>query len=171
MSRWLLAVVIAAGILVTACGRGKTPTPTQVQMPTPAPPVASTLTPIQTPMPTPNPTATSTSTPTPTRTPTPTPSEAQADMDRIFPPGPGRDLLLEYCFQCHAPYMIVYGASGLDSAGLAYSRFNHEEDFAAIANITKEDLELIFQYVEDTFSGKPMPELPESWVKDLTYYR
>lgn len=75
MSRmWLIAGVLASGLLVAAaCGGGaKTPTPTPTRTPT------STATPTATPAPTatPTPTLTPSSTPTPTATPTPASTSA-----------------------------------------------------------------------------------------------
>ena len=103
MWRWFLAVVIAGGVLVTACGRGKapTPTPTQVRTPTLTATVAPTPTPTRTPTPTASPTpgSTPTRTPAPTASPTPAPAqdreaEVRAYLAQVFPAAPAEEIHL-----------------------------------------------------------------------------
>ena len=35
---------------------------------------------------------------------------------------------------------------------------------------TREELQLIYDYLVKSFDGKPIPELPQDWIEKWTYY-
>ncbi len=154
--RRVLAVAIVVGLLVAACSRGaKTPTPTPTRTPTP---IAS---------PTPGTTPTPTGTPTPTASPTPTPTGLFVDLNKIFPPGPGRELVLRYCLNCHS---VVFVIPGSDKGRDAW--MNHKLTHATyIRAASPAELDLMYEYLSNTFGpDKPIPELPDWVLRSWTSY-
>ncbi|HLE80892.1 MAG TPA: hypothetical protein VJA25_06340 [Dehalococcoidia bacterium] len=53
---------------------------------------------------------------------------------------------------------------------MSTTRDLHLTGFAQVQGLTKEQADIIFKYLADSFSGKPLPELPESWLAAWTYY-
>src|SRR3972149_3870634 len=108
LQRWILVLVMVSGLLAVACGPKARATPTRVATGTPA------LTP----------------TPASALTPTPTPTaeyeEVRIDMDKIFPPGPGRILVLLDCVQCHNLAPLVIAGSAMDGGAWDRNRRDHE---------------------------------------------
>ena len=47
---------------------------------------------------------------------------------------------------------------------------SHLAGYATVPGIKKEEINIIFQYLIDSFQGKPMPELPEDWIARWSYY-
>lgn len=114
LRRRVLVLALASGLLLAACGPRATPTPTPRMTPalTPTPTPALTLTPTPTPTPastsTPTPARTPTATPTPTPPATPTPAPApwtppagSLNLNDYLPPGPGKDVVVNECANCH----------------------------------------------------------------------
>ena len=155
--RWVLAVAIVVGLLVAACSRGtKTPTPTPTRTPTP------TASPTSTPTPTP------TRTPTLAASPTPTPAPGLSlDMNKILPPGPGQELVLANCLNCHSVVFVIPG-SDKDRAAWMNHKLTHQN---YVKNVSPADLDLMYEYLSNTFGpGKPFPELPDWVVREWTSY-
>ena len=181
--RRFLAIVIASGLLLAACGRDATPTPTPTRTPTAAPTSAAptpTSTPTATPTPTPTATPTPTRTPTPTstpaRTPTPTPVVTkQSDIDRIFPPrpGPGRDLVVNRCGNCHSLAPVVINVATMDAAALwgvimEVHLTGYVQAYGFVG--TPAELEATYDYLLEVIAGKPIPDVPQDWIERWTYY-
>ncbi len=88
-----------------------------------------------------------------------TPSAGQpgtVDMSKIFPPGPGMDLLFNNCTSCHS---FVCSIIGQRTAG-AWQRVktNHR---ARVTGMSNADYSTLFDYLAANFNDqKPVPELP-----------
>ncbi|HJN43751.1 MAG: hypothetical protein QGI10_16980 [Vicinamibacterales bacterium] len=98
-------------------------------------------------------------------------SEASAgpvkvDIDAIFPPGPGRDLVLNNCQSCHiwVPIVILQ----MDEAAWFRSSLEHR---GRVEVLSDEEFETLYAYVSSTFTpDRPVPELPESLLEAWTSY-
>ena len=88
------------------------------------------------------------------------------DMDAIFPPGPGRDLVLNNCQTCHVftPIVILR----MDESQWARNGSEHRDRVELVGD---EDFELMYQYLATTFTpDRPVPELPEALLEAWTSY-
>lgn len=175
-------VALVLAVLVAACAVPvQTPTvsPTAETEPTgmTAPvPVEAT----QAPTPTTRPTDAPAATPEPTVEPTPEPSAApvdtsetapdtgiQVDMDKIFPPGPGRDLTLAICTGCHSYAPIVIQQKLPDEWRLTMA--GHRAMY--VTGPSDADYELITQYLIDHFNpDHPIPEIPPELLGGFVQY-
>lgn len=138
-----MTVMVIAELLVVSC----------VATPTPATP---TNTPTNTPIATP----THTPTATPTNTPTATSASGaplKLDMNAIFPPGAGRDLVFENCVSsCHNFFPLLQqktpGAWKMTLLG------NHRN---RVRRLSDAEYALLIAYLVANFNPeKPLPELP-----------
>ena len=105
--------------------------------------------------------------PTPTPTPTLTPREY---LDLVFPEGPGRQLVLSRCVACHSIDRMV-GGQHFDKGGWEYTRYNHEIIVKLGATNTKEELDIIFEYLSSVLGEDrpPLPPIPESLIAGAYY--
>ena len=88
------------------------------------------------------------------------------DMDKIFPPGPGRDLVLNNCQICHVwvPIVILQ----MDETQWARNRSEHRD---RVELVSDEDFELMYGYLTTTFTpDRPVPELPSALLEAWTSY-
>jgi len=78
------------------------------------------------------------------------------NVGSIFPPGPGRDLVLNTCGSCHP---VVCVARGQRTAERWDSIQRGHKD--KLTNTSSDDLKLMFFYLKANFNeAKPEPEIP-----------
>ena len=88
------------------------------------------------------------------------------DMDEIFPPGPGRDLVLNNCQICHVWVPIV--TLQMDETQWARNGSEHRD---RVELVSDEDFELMYGYLRTTFTpDRPVPELPAALLEAWTSY-
>ena len=88
------------------------------------------------------------------------------DMDKIFPPGPGRDLVFNNCQTCHVwvPIVILQ----MDETQWARNGSEHRD---RVGLVSDEDFELMYEYLITTFTpDRPVPELPPALLEAWTSY-
>jgi hypothetical protein len=88
------------------------------------------------------------------------------DMDKIFPPGPGRNLVLNDCTNCHTitPIVVVQMTR---EARERWARDHRQRVYA----MTDEDYKILTEYLIKNFSpGKPIPQLPKELLDTWTSY-
>ena len=101
------------------------------------------------------------------------PSEASAatdsepvrvNIDEIFPPAPGRDLVLNNCQSCHVwvPIVILQ----MDKAGWHRNSLEHRD---RVEGLSDEEFKVLYDYLSSTFTpdrpiAKLPPELLEAWT-------
>jgi len=91
---------------------------------------------------------------------------ARLDMDKIFPPGPGRSLVLSDSTGCHTITPIVL-VQMTKEARERWAR-DHRERVNAM---TDENYKLVTEYLVKNFSpGKPIPRLPKELLDTWTSY-
>lgn len=102
--------------------------------------------------------------------PDPPPAQASGpitlDMDAIFPPEEGRDLVLNNCQGCHVwvPIVILQ----MDESQWYRNSLEHRE---RVEGVTDEEFEVLYDYLVSTFTpDRPIPELPESLLEAWTSY-
>ena len=88
------------------------------------------------------------------------------DIDEIFPAGPGRDLLLNNCQNCHVwvPIVILQ----MDEAAWFRNGLEHR---SRVEGLSDEEFELLYDYLSSTFTpDRPIPELPAALLEAWTSY-
>jgi len=89
------------------------------------------------------------------------------DMDKIFPPtGPGRNLVLNNCANCHTITPIVV----IQMTRPARERWarDHRDRVGAL---TDQEFKVITEYLIKHFSpGQPIPQLPQELLDTWTNY-
>ena len=112
-------------------------------------------------------------TPTPTPAPTATPTGPLSDFDRIFPPdGLARQLIYDRCQNCHSLAPVVVEACTTEAASLRAVLLNgHLNDYAASYRYiaAQQELSAIADYLIASFTGKPVPTLPQAWIERWSY--
>ncbi len=171
-------VALAAGFLIVSCAAPAAPTiaPTQ-----PAPQVASpTQSAVQTlPAPTTAPTAVPTtaappSAPAQTTAPTAVSNKAattptrtlKVNMDEIFPPGPGREAMLDNCTTCHTFVPMVV----LQMSQSQWDR-NARDHRDRVPRMSDADFKAAYEYLAKNFNpDRPVPQLPKELLDTWTDY-
>jgi len=88
------------------------------------------------------------------------------DLATIFPPGPGRDLVLENCQSCHTIVPIV--VLQMDENRWRISSMSHRE---RVENVTDEQFTLMYEYLPKHFGPhRPVPRLPKRLLDTWTSY-
>jgi len=91
---------------------------------------------------------------------------AKIDMNKIFPPGPGRNLVLSDCTSCHTITPIVIIQMTRD-ARERWAR-DHRDRVNGMSN---EDFKVLTEYLVKHFSpGQPIPQLPKELLDTWTSY-
>ena len=90
----------------------------------------------------------------------------RVDLDAIFPPGAGRDLVLNNCQSCHVWVPIVILQMDKDAW-----RRNSLEHRGRVEALRDEDFETLYRYLSSTFTPeRPVPELPAALLEAWTTY-
>ncbi len=108
----------------------------------------------------------------PTQPPAPTAASVKSgsgpilDMDVLFPPGDGRDLVLDHCMSCHsmAPTVVAQKTPG------EWKQFGivHRDK---VISLTDDEFNQLLQYLINTFNpSHPVPQLPEELLSGWTNY-
>lgn len=88
------------------------------------------------------------------------------DMDAIFPPGSGRELVLANCQSCHiwVPIVILQ----MNEEEWARNQLDHR---GRVEGLSDEDFETLYEYLVTTFTpDRPVPELPPALLEAWTSY-
>ncbi len=186
-------VLLMAVVLIVGCGgnsAGPTPQPTDVSpaasVPAPSEPTQANPT---APSPTTAPASPTTESASPTAETAPTTSappeattqSAQADnwvdptpgeftkedVDHIFPPGRGQDLVFQNCTNCHNWVPLVFAQ--FDRTGWEQNMKNHRE---RVSGLSEEDHRFIIEYLIQNFPpDKPPPDnIPQELLDQWTSY-
>jgi hypothetical protein len=90
----------------------------------------------------------------------------KVNMDEIFPPGPGRDLVLNNCQSCHpwVPIVILR----MDKAAWSRNSLEHRE---RVKGLRDEEFKILYDYLSSTFTpDRPVPKLPPELLGTWTSY-
>ena len=142
-------LVLLAALLLTACGPRATPGPSGTG--TPAPTTAPVLTPTPTP------------TPTPATTPVPatpwTPPSGSLNITDYFPPGPGRELVITVCQNCHNLVRLLVARKS-PQAWEGFVMGHHEAEL-----LSEDTKRLVIAYVTANFGpDDPVPQIPTELI-------
>ncbi len=78
------------------------------------------------------------------------------DLNAIFPPGPGKDLVLQNCTSCHTIVPIVTGQK--PRGQWEVTKNNHLQ---RVSGLQRDQIDTIFTYLENNFGpDNPVPQLP-----------
>lgn len=91
---------------------------------------------------------------------------AKVNIDEIFPPGRGRDLVLNNCTSCHTFVPIV--VLQMDKEQWTRSSREHRE---RVDGLSDEDFKILYDYLIPNFNpNKPVPKLPKELLDTWTSY-
>ncbi len=109
-----------------------------------------------------------TATVAPTATVATTPSSSASskmDIDALVPPGPGRDVMLEYCVNCHNIGAIAIARKTTDQWNA------HKISHKAYLTLDDKLWDTIYGYLIATNTpDRPVPELPDFLLQDWVLY-
>ncbi|MBI4787422.1 MAG: 4Fe-4S binding protein [Chloroflexi bacterium] len=94
----------------------------------------------------------------------------KVNMEAIFPPGEGRDLVLWNCMRCHSFVRIVVGHH-THSHGTEAGRDTHWDTHRILhghrlVHLAEEERDQLYAYLKENFNDKkPAPKLP-SWLRE-----
>jgi mono/diheme cytochrome c family protein len=92
--------------------------------------------------------------------------EIRVNLEEIFPPGPGRDLVLENCQNCHTFVPIV--VLQMDKDAWQRNSLDHRE---RVTTLTDEQFKTLYEYLTTNFGPhRPVPKLPKELLKTWTGY-
>ena len=90
----------------------------------------------------------------------------KVDMNKIFPAGPGRDLVLENCQNCHTFVPIV--VLQMDKDAWYRSSLDHR---GRVPNLTDDQFKTLYEYLVSNFGpDHAVPTLPKELLKTWTSY-
>jgi hypothetical protein len=96
----------------------------------------------------------------------PAAKEVKLDMNTLFPPGKGRELVLDNCMNCHSMAPIVVAQK---TRGEWMQTSTSHRSMAASLNDAQYNL--LFEYLIATFNpSHPVPQLPEELLSGWTNY-
>lgn len=90
----------------------------------------------------------------------------KVNMNEIFPPGPGRDLVLDNCQSCHpwVPIVILR----MDKAAWNRNSLEHRE---RVKGLRDKEFKILYDYLSSTFTpDRPVPKLPPELLEAWTTY-
>jgi mono/diheme cytochrome c family protein len=94
------------------------------------------------------------------------PEVDKVNLEEIFPPGPGRDLVLENCQNCHTFVPIV--VLQMDKDAWQRNSLDHRE---RVTTLTDEQFKTVYTYLSTNFGPhRPVPKLPKGLLKTWTGY-
>lgn len=177
--RLILMTAILSGVLMVSCAVPAAPPAAPTQPP--APLAAPTQTAVSSSTAVPTNVAAVAATSVAARTAAPTASAASApqspapaagnspdklDMNKIFPPGAGRDLVLNNCTTCHTIVPIV--VLQMSPAQWDASSQNHRD---RVSVLTDAEFKSVYDYLKANFNpDKPVPQLPKELLQTWTSY-
>jgi len=98
--------------------------------------------------------------------PAPSSRSAKVKIDEIFPPGRGRDLLLNNCTTCHTFVPIVV----LQMTREAWER-NSRDHRERVTGLSDADFKTLYEYLMANFNPRrPVPTLPKELLDTWTSY-
>ena len=90
----------------------------------------------------------------------------KVDLEAIFPQGPGRDLVLENCQNCHTFVPIV--VLQMDKDAWYRNSLDHRE---RVTTLTDQQVKTIYEYLSTNFGPhRPVPRLPKELLSTWTGY-
>ena len=90
----------------------------------------------------------------------------KVNLEEIFPPGPGRDLVLENCQNCHTFVPIV--VLQMEKDAWQRNSLDHRE---RVTTLTDEQFKTVYEYLSTNFGPhRPVPKLPPGLLKTWTGY-
>ena len=90
----------------------------------------------------------------------------RVNLDEIFPQGPGRDLVLENCQNCHTFVPIV--VLQMEKDAWLRNSLDHRE---RVTGLTDEQFKTVYEYLTTNFGPhRPVPRLPKELLKTWTGY-
>jgi len=93
-------------------------------------------------------------------------SDGRIDINAIFPPGPGRELVLNNCTSCHTFVPIVI----LQMTKEAWER-NRRDHSDRVAGLSEAEKDTLYEYVTANFNpDHQIPKLPKELLKTWTSY-
>ena len=91
---------------------------------------------------------------------------AKVNLDEIFPPGEGRDLVLNNCQNCHTFVPIV--VLQMDADAWTRNSIDHRD---RVTSLTDEEFKTLYSYLRANFHpGRPVPTLPKALLDTWTSY-
>jgi mono/diheme cytochrome c family protein len=90
----------------------------------------------------------------------------KVDLAKIFPPGPGRELVLANCQNCHtfAPIVLLQ----MDKDAWHRNSLDHRE---RVTTLSDEEFSTLYAYLTANFGpDHPVPDLPKEFLKSWTSY-
>jgi hypothetical protein len=92
-------------------------------------------------------------------------SASKVNMEEIFPPGDGRDLVLNNCQNCHTFVPIV--VLQMEEEAWTRSSLDHRQR----VNVSDEEFKTIYTYLKANFNpNRPVPTLPKELLESWTTY-
>lgn len=92
--------------------------------------------------------------------------QTKVNINDYFPPGAGRELVLESCMGCHsvAPLIIARKTKGEWDSNAVEHRGN-------VSRLSDAEYKQIYEYLAANFyPGKPVPKLPPELLRGFTNY-
>jgi mono/diheme cytochrome c family protein len=90
----------------------------------------------------------------------------KVNLEEIFPPGAGRDLVLDNCQNCHTFVPIV--VLQMDKDAWHRNSLDHRE---RVTTLTDEQFKTVYDYLSTNFGpDRPVPKLPKELLKTWTGY-
>jgi mono/diheme cytochrome c family protein len=87
-------------------------------------------------------------------------------MEEIFPPGHGRDLVLNNCQNCHTFVPIV--VLQMEKDAWQRNSIDHRE---RVTQLTEDEFRIVYEYLSTNFGPhRPVPELPKALLETWTSY-
>lgn len=91
---------------------------------------------------------------------------SKVNLDEIFPPGDGRELVLNNCQNCHTFVPIV--VLQMEEAAWARNSIDHRD---RVTQLGDEDFKTLYTYLKTNFHpGRPVPTLPKELLDTWTSY-
>jgi cytochrome c5 len=91
---------------------------------------------------------------------------SKVNLDEIFPPGEGRDIVLNNCQNCHTFVPIV--VLQMEEAAWTRNSIDHRE---RVTQLSDEDFKTLYTYLKANFHpGRPVPTLPKELLDTWTSY-
>jgi mono/diheme cytochrome c family protein len=90
----------------------------------------------------------------------------KVNLDEIFPPGPGRELVLNNCQNCHTFVPIV--VLQMEKDAWYRNSLDHRE---RVTKLTDEEFKTVYEYLTTNFGPhRPVPKLPKELLETWTSY-